>query len=105
MSRTVSARIPKELHEKLRDKCKNLGCSINDYLTASIELCLNDYTNFDFGDEDEGKTDSVIPEKPKKVHEGKAPVLHFHWENGKLVQDEATWEEIPKTEENTNKSN
>ena len=53
MSRTVSARIKPEMHEKLRDKCNNVGCSINDYIEACIELVLNGNTDFDFGDEDE----------------------------------------------------
>ena len=51
MSRTVSARIKPEMHEKLRDKCNDLGCSINDYIIASIELVLDGNTYFDFGDE------------------------------------------------------
>ena len=53
MSRTVSARIPKELHEELRERCNRVGCSINDYLQASIELGLTGHTEFDFGDEEE----------------------------------------------------
>ena len=52
MSRTVSARIPKELHENIRDKCNNLGCSINEYLEGLIELLVNGSTKFDFDDND-----------------------------------------------------
>lgn len=61
MSRTVSARISKEMHEDLRDKCNDLGCSINDYIVGCIELMLKGNTEFDFGDEDYEK------EKPKAV--------------------------------------
>ncbi len=61
MSRTVSARIPKEMHEDLRDKCNDLGCSINDYIVGCIELMLNGNTEFDFGDEEDKE------EKPKTI--------------------------------------
>ncbi len=40
MSRTVSARIPKELHEDLRERCNEIGESINDFVKASIEFAL-----------------------------------------------------------------
>ena len=77
MSRTVSARIPKELHEELRERCNRVGCSINDYLQASIELGLTGHTEFDFGDEEEeDEQDEVFPPeseppelKPKKIPE------------------------------------
>ncbi len=48
MSRTVSARIPKELHEDLRERCNEIGESINDFLKASIELMLYGSSDFDF---------------------------------------------------------
>ena len=51
MSRTVSARIPTELHEELRERCNLVGESINDYITAAIEFVLHDSVNFDFGNE------------------------------------------------------
>jgi predicted DNA-binding protein len=51
LSRTVSARIPTELHEELRERCNLLGESINDFVKAAIEFALHSYSNFDFGDE------------------------------------------------------
>lgn len=48
MSRTVSARIPKELHENLRNKCNDLGCTINEFLESVIELLVTGSTKFDF---------------------------------------------------------
>jgi len=51
MSRTVSARIPTELHEELRERCNLVGESINDFVKASIEICLRGSCEFDFGDE------------------------------------------------------
>ena len=50
MSKIVSARIENELHERLRDKCNNLGCTINDYILGMIELLLNGSTNFELDD-------------------------------------------------------
>jgi hypothetical protein len=52
VSRTVSARIPNELHEEIRERCNKVGCSINDFLQASLEFALNDYSEFDFGNEE-----------------------------------------------------
>jgi len=55
MSRTVSARIPKELHEDLRERCNEIGESINDFVKASIELMLYGSSDFAFEDsEDDG---------------------------------------------------
>jgi len=51
MSKIVSARIENELQERLRDKCNNLGCTINDYLVGMIELLLNGSTKFELDDE------------------------------------------------------
>jgi len=53
LSRTVSARIPTELHEELRERCNEIGESINDFITASLEFALHEYVDFDFGNEDE----------------------------------------------------
>ena len=97
MSRTVSARIPKELHEELRERCNKVGCSINDYLKASIEFALSGSSEFDFGnDEDETveqvKKDETNSGKSQNNHEGKKPTVHLYWDNGKLVQGETTWE-------------
>jgi len=51
MSRTVSARIPTELHEELRERCNLIGESINDFVKAAIEFALYDTCGFDFGGE------------------------------------------------------
>jgi predicted DNA-binding protein len=51
MSRTVSARIPTELHEELRERCNLIGESISDFIKAAIELALHDGCEFDFGTE------------------------------------------------------
>ena len=51
MSRTVSTRIPTQLHEELRTRCNLVGESINDFVKAAIEFALYNSTEFDFGDE------------------------------------------------------
>ena len=42
MSRTISARISNELHDKLRDSCNDEGCSINERVEKLIKNNLND---------------------------------------------------------------
>jgi len=59
LSRTVSARITNEMHDELRERCNKVGCSINDFLEASLEFALNDYSEFDFGNEDDEPIDEV----------------------------------------------
>ena len=53
MSRTVSARIPTDLHEELRERCNLIGESINDFVEAAIEYALHETTDFDFCYEDD----------------------------------------------------
>jgi predicted HicB family RNase H-like nuclease len=55
MSRTVSARIPKQLHEELRERCNEIGESINDFVKASIEFALYQSSEFDFGEPEDGE--------------------------------------------------
>jgi len=82
MSRTVSARIPNELHEEIRERCNKVGCSINDFLEASLEYALNDYSEFDFGDEEEEEPQKItISEIPKKEQK---PKVFTH---GKILDD------------------
>jgi len=51
LSRTVSARIPTDLHEELRERCNLIGESINDFVKAAIEFALWETCEFDFGGE------------------------------------------------------
>jgi len=55
MSRIVSARIPKQLHDDLRDRCNEFGESINDFLKASIEFAMYGSTEFDFVDSEDSR--------------------------------------------------
>jgi len=51
----VSARIDNAMHETLRERCNKVGCSINEYLKASIELALTAHSEFDFDIEEENE--------------------------------------------------
>lgn len=51
MSRTVSACIPNDLHDELRERCNLVGVTINDFVKAAIEFALHEFVDFDFGDE------------------------------------------------------
>jgi len=57
LSRTVSSRIPKELHEELRERCNQIGESMNDFIKAAIEFALWESTDFDFGNEEEDESE------------------------------------------------
>ncbi len=57
LSKTVSARIPNKNHELLRDRCNQLGCTINEYVEHAIEFAMDGSTEFEF-DLDESKIKS-----------------------------------------------
>jgi hypothetical protein len=83
MTRTVSARISNELHEQLRDRCNEVGSSINDFLVGCIELGMFGYTTADIGEEEEqnskevGQPATVAPTKERNTEccsvDGKKP--------------------------------
>ena len=60
MSKTVSARITKETHDKLTETCNKIGCTVNDYLNGAIELALTGSTQQSLGDGMDGEC--AIPE-------------------------------------------
>jgi len=60
LSKTVSARITKEAHEKLTETCNKIGCTVNDYLNGAIELALTGSTQQDLGDGIDGE--DAVPE-------------------------------------------
>ena len=71
MSRTVSARITKETHDKLLERCNRAGCTINDWLCAAIDYLITGSSDFDFGDEDEKSTNEVSinsNDNEKEIH-------------------------------------
>jgi len=52
-AKPTSVRFDDELLSDLDEKCKNIGCSRNDFVKASTELMVYDTTNFDFGNEED----------------------------------------------------
>ncbi|MCH7969399.1 MAG: hypothetical protein IH841_09190 [Thaumarchaeota archaeon] len=37
MTKTISSRIPKDLHDKLRERCNQEGCNTNDFIRDILE--------------------------------------------------------------------
>ena len=66
MSRTVSARIPNKNHDALRERCNQLGCTINEYIEHSIEFALEGSTEFDF-ELEESEIKSEDKPKPRVI--------------------------------------
>ena len=58
MSHTVSARISKETHDRLLERCNRAGCTINEWLCAAIDYLITGSSEFDFGDEVETNSSS-----------------------------------------------
>ena len=86
MSRTVSARIPTELHEELRERCNLIGESINDFVKASIEIGLYGTTDFNFEDEEEIKdSDEKIDviENSEKTKSSELQNIRISYNDGK----------------------
>jgi len=80
MSRTVSARISKEMHDELRERCNKVGCSINDFLQESLETALNDYSEIDT------ETKPTQPEPTITIRDVDEP-LEFSVKDGNLYVD------------------
>lgn len=61
LSKTVSTRIPNGKHESLRERCNQLGCTINEYVEHAIEFAMDGSTEFEFDlDEPEIKPESEV---------------------------------------------
>lgn len=92
MSKTVSARIEKERHLQLVERCNKIGCTINDYLNGAIELALNGSTQADLGDGidddseqfQEVKSEAKIQENTHEIKEiPKAKNVRVSYDGGK----------------------
>lgn len=66
MSKTVSARLPDSKHDDLRERCNQLGCTMNDFVKSSIEYTLDGQTDFDFGDEEDDEPSDIEPDPLKE---------------------------------------
>ena len=91
--KTVSTKINSKLYEDFVNTCNGSGCSVSEKLR---ELIQNHSEN---GFSKDMKQTAQSNMNISKEHEGVIPTLHFHWEDGKLVQGKTTWrekKEIPK---------
>ena len=67
-TRTISARIPEDVHAEILDRCNREGCTVNHFLNRAIEFILTGYTEFDFGDPaDKGEKEPPVPTPAKRV--------------------------------------
>jgi len=90
MSKTVSARITKEIHDELIEMCNKVGCTVNDYLNGAIELALTGSTQQDLGDGMD-REDSVPESKSEPKYKviidesqpAKAQVTKVSYDDGK----------------------
>ena len=85
MTRTVSARIPNSLHDKLCQRCNLLGDSNSDFVTASIEFALHNSTDYDFDDEIVSKLDNQKEEFENKSEKyvPEAKITRISYDDGK----------------------
>jgi len=91
LSRTVSARISNELHDKLRDSCNEQGCSINERVEKLIKNNLDD-SNGELTD-----MEKKIMEYLPQVYEGSLK----EDDDGRPLEAELVWdyEELEKIKE------
>ena len=65
-TKTISARIPEDVHADILDRCNKEGCTVNHFLNCAIELAITGYSEFDFGyqeDEEERELPVTTPAK------------------------------------------
>ena len=56
------------MHDELRERCNQAGCTMNDWLDAAIKYLLTGSSEFDFGDpdyEEESEETTEKKETPK----------------------------------------
>ncbi|MGI0056533.1 MAG: hypothetical protein ACREAK_04075 [Nitrosarchaeum sp.] len=53
---TLHIKLPTYLYDQIHIKCKETGCSSEDFVKKALELAITGYTEFDFKDKptDEG---------------------------------------------------
>ena len=53
MTKTISARIPDDVHAELLERCNREGCTVNYFLNKAIEFIFDGCVDFAFGGKDE----------------------------------------------------
>lgn len=69
MSKTVSARIPEELHEILLESCNKIGCSVNDYIKNAIDNEIELEESMDEEDSKEPQLSKVNEDEKKSYYD------------------------------------
>ena len=67
MSKTVSSRLPNKRHDELRERCNNLGCTMNEFIENCIYFMLDGSSEFEFNLDDELEDDESENKEPKVV--------------------------------------
>ena len=78
--KTVSTKINSKLYEDLINTCNGSGCSVSEKLRELIENESKRGSSWDM----KQSTQNSVDFNESKEHEGKIPVLHFHWEGEKV---------------------
>ncbi|AIF83437.1 hypothetical protein NTE_01369 [Candidatus Nitrososphaera evergladensis SR1] len=52
VTKTITARIPDEVHSEVLNRCNRAGVNINYFLNRALELVITGSSQFEFGDEE-----------------------------------------------------
>jgi len=67
MSKTVSSRLPNKRHDELRERCNELGCTMNEFIEHCIYFMLDGSSEFEFNLDDVEEDETVSELKEPKV--------------------------------------
>ena len=67
MSKTVSSRLPNKRHDELRERCNELGCTMNEFIENCIYFMLDGSSEFEFNLDDELEEDEPETKELKVV--------------------------------------
>ena len=67
MSKTVSSRLPNKRHDELRERCNELGCTMNEFIENCILFMLDGSSEFEFNLDDELEEDKPETKESKVV--------------------------------------
>jgi len=90
LSKTVSSRLQDGKHEMLREKCNQLGCTINDFIKDAVEMKLNGSNSFENCKECDEDVHKAMRKIIDNVHESEYSFVESE-KTGKLIQVELTW--------------
>ena len=71
MTKTVSARINNKDHQELLQRCNKVGCTINEWINEEIQYLLTNYSEFNFGDEEESVGMESVQTKKDSTEDAK----------------------------------